>query len=374
MQTSTRQDRPQWNHLMGTIDKTTQEAFSWLQYVLNPDKGNIPYIQDWQAIYDFVVKQQIIGVCSPTPYSIRVDQDVLFQWIGDEQQIRNQNKNLNKRIEELSQILDEAGFRSCILKGQGNAVMYPDPGLRSAGDIDVWIDADEKSVIGFVMNRYPNSERSFKHIKFPIFDDVDVDVHTTPLRLYHPCHKIELKKWILEHKNEQFDNHITLSSNGVKVSVPTARFNVVYQMGHILIHLLDEGIGLRHIVDYYYVLQTLGEMSDAEKHEIAMEWRKFGMLRLASGVMWVEKEILGLPEKFLIVEPNAKIGNIVLSEMLEGGNFGHHSNVQRLRNTYFSFRFAKAMHLMKIASLFPGEAIFRMIHKFKMFIVHIMGR
>ena len=252
--------------------------------------------------------------------------------------------------------------------------MYPDPGLRSAGDIDVWIDADEKSVIGFVKNRYPNSERSFKHIKFPIFDDVDVDVHTTPLRLYHPCHKIELKKWILEHKNEQFDNHITLSSNGVKASVPTARFNVVYQMGHILIHLLDEGIGLRHIVDYYYVLQTLGEMSDAEKHEIAREWRKFGMLRLASGVMWVEKEILGLPEKFLIVEPNAKIGNIVLSEMLEGGNFGHHSSVQRLRNTYFSFRFAKAMHLMKIASLFPGEAIFRMIHKFKMFIVHIMGR
>jgi len=350
------------------------ECIQWLHYVLNPKGGSIPHIKDWQAVYDFAEKQQILGVCSPTPYSIRVDQDVLFQWIGDEQQIRNQNKVLNDRIEELSQILNEADFRFCILKGQGNAEMYPDSELRCAGDIDVWIDADEKSVIGFVKNRYPDTEKSFKHMKFPVFDDVDVDVHTTPLRLYSPSHKKELKKWIILQKDEQFAHSISLSSNGVKVSVPTARFNVVYQMGHILIHLLDEGIGLRHMVDYYYVLRTLGRLSEVEKHVIAGEWRRFGMLRLATGVMWVEKEILGLPKDLLIVEPNAKRGNMLLEKMLEGGNFGHHSSVQRLRDTYFSFRFVKAMSLMKIASLFPGEAIFRLFHKIEMFVKHIIGR
>lgn len=359
---------------MGAIDNATQEVFLWLQFVLNPDKGIVPQVQDWQTVYNFAEKQQIIGVCSPTPYSVRVDQEVLFQWIGDEQQIRTQNNVLNKRIEELSQILNEAGFSFCLLKGQGNAEMYPDPGLRCAGDIDVWIDADKKSVIGFVKKRFPDVEQTFKHIKFPVFDDVDVDVHTTPLRLYYPSHKRELKKWIHQRKDEQFAHIISLSSNSLNVSVPTARFNVVYQMGHILIHLLDEGIGLRHMIDYYYVLRTLGRLSDAEKHEITEEWQRFGMLRLATGVMWVEKEILGLPEGYLIVEPNAKIGNIVLSEMLEGGNFGHFGSVQRLKDTYFAFRFAKAVHLMKIASLFPGEAIFRLIHKIEMFAAHIIGR
>ena len=359
---------------METIDHATQEAILWLRFVLNPDKGIIPQVQDWQAVYDFAEKQQIIGVCSPTPYSVRVDQDVLFQWIGDEQQIRNQNKVLNKRIEELSQILSEAGFSFCILKGQGNAEMYPDPELRCAGDIDVWIDAGEKSVIGFVKKRYPDIEQTFKHIKFPVFDDVDVDVHTTPLRLYYPSHKRALKKWILHQKDKQFAHTIRLSSNGLDVSVPTARFNVVYQMGHILIHLLDEGIGLRHMIDYYYVLRTIGRLSDAEKREITEEWQRFGMLRLASGVMWVEKEILGLTEELLIVEPNAKRGNMLLDKMLEGGNFGHHSSVQRLKDTYFAFRFAKAVHLVKIASLFPWEAIFRLIHKIEMFVEHIMKR
>lgn len=350
------------------------ECLLWLRYVLNSRRDSIPPIRNWQAVYDFAVKQQIIGVCSPTPYSVRVDQKVLYRWIGDEQQIRNRNHVLNKRIEELSKILTEAGFRFCILKGQGNAEMYPDPGLRCAGDIDVWIDADEKSVIGFVKKRYPDIGQTFKHIKFPVFDDVDVDVHTTPLRLYHPSHKRELEKWILHQKDKQFAHTIRLSSNGLDVSVPTARFNVVYQMGHILIHLLDDGIGLRHMVDYFYVLQALGRLSEAEKHEIAGEWRKFGMLRLASGVMWIEKEILGLPEEFLIVGPDAKRGNMLLGEMLEGGNFGHHSPFQRLKDTYFAFRFAKAVHLMKIASLFPREAIFRLIHKIEMFAAHIIDR
>lgn len=359
---------------MGTIDNITQDAILWIQFVLNPNKGFVPQVQGWQAVYDFADKQQIIGVCSPTPYSVRVDQEVLFQWVGDEEQIRSQNKVLNKRIKELSKILNEAGFRFCILKGQGNAEMYPDPGLRCAGDIDVWIDADEKSVIGFVKNRYPDTEKSFKHIKFPVFDDVDVDVHTTPLRLYHPSHKRELKKWIHQRKDEQFAHIISLSSNSLNVSVPTARFNVVYQMGHILIHLLDEGIGLRHMIDYYYVLRTLGRLSDAEKHEITEEWQRFGMLRLATGVMWVEKEILGLSEELLIVEPNVKRGNMLLDEMIEGGNFGHHSSVQRLKDTYFAFRFAKAMNLMMITSLFPGEAIFRMFHKIEMFVKHIIKR
>ena len=350
------------------------ERFLWLRYVLSPEKEITPCILNWQALYDFAEKQQIIGVCSPTPYPIKVDTDVLFQWIGDEELIRSQNVVLNKRIEELSQILNEAGLRFCILKRQGNAEMYPDPGLRCAGDIDVWIDADEESVIGFVKKRYPDIEQTFKHIKLPVFDDVEVDVHTTPLKLYHPAHKKALKKWIAEHKTEQFSNRIQLSSVDVSVNVPTARFNVIYQMGHILIHFLDEGIGMRHFVDYYYVLQKIGCLSVTEKQLIANEWKSLGMLRLASGVMWVEKEILGLSEELLIVEPNPKMGQRLLSEILDGGNFGHHHSIHQLKDSFFIFRFSKAAHLLKIITLFPGEAIFRLLHKGKVLVEHIVGR
>lgn len=350
------------------------ETFLWLQFVLEPQKKNMPKVQNWQALYDFAVKQQIIGVCSPTPYSIKVDSDVLFQWIGDEQQIRQQNELLNMRIKGLSSILEGAGFRFCILKGQGNAEMYLDPGVRCAGDIDVWIDGSEKSVIDFVRGKFPEIKQTFKHIKFPVFDDVEVDVHTTPLKLYHPVHKKALKKWITAHKKEQFSNRLQLSNVDVSVNVPTARFNVIYQMGHMLIHLLDEGIGMRHFVDYYYVLQKLGRQTEIDKLKIVNEWDSLGMLRLASGVMWVEKEILGIPDELLICEPNSQRGKILLSEILDGGNFGHHHSIHQLRNSFFIYRFSKSAHLLKIITLFPGEASFRLLHKGMVVIKHFIGR
>jgi hypothetical protein len=205
-----------------------------------------------------------------------------------------------------------------------------------------------------------------------VFKNVGVDVHSTPLKLYCPKHNHALKEWIAVHKAEQFAHKIKLSGSDVTVSVPTARFNVVYQMGHILIHLLDEGIGLRHMVDYYYVLRTLGSLSEAEKQQISEEWNRLGMLRLATGVMWVEKEILGLPNELLIVKPNVKRGKVLLEEMLEGGNFGHYSSIQELEGSYFTFRFSKAVKLMKISQLFPAEASYRMLHKAKFFVRHII--
>lgn len=348
------------------------ECLQWLRFVLNPNRDSIPQVQDWQAVYDFAEKQQLIGVCSPSLYPVKGDMDLLFQWFYDEQQIRKLNRILNKHVKALCGILNQAGFSFCILKGQGNAEMYPDAGLRYPGDIDVWIDGDEEAIIGFVKKHFPDINQTFKHIKFPVFKNVDVDVHSTPLKLYCPKHNHALKEWIAVHKAEQFTHKIKLSGSDVTVSVPTARFNVVYQMGHILIHLLDEGIGLRHMVDCYYVLRALGNLSEAEKQQISEEWNMMGMLRLATGVMWVEKEILGLPAELLIVKPNAKRGKVLLGEMLEGGSFGFHSSIQEQRDSFYTFRFSKAAKLMKISTLFPGEASYRMLNKVKMLVKHII--
>ena len=44
------------------------ECLQWLRFVLNPNRDSIPQVQDWQAVYDFAEKQQLIGVCSPSLY------------------------------------------------------------------------------------------------------------------------------------------------------------------------------------------------------------------------------------------------------------------------------------------------------------------
>jgi hypothetical protein len=43
---------------------------------------------------------------------------------------------------------------------------------------------------------------------------------------------------------------------------------------------------------------------------------------MAGAMMWVLHDVLGLPEEKLLCQPNKRIGQLFLNEILEGGNFG----------------------------------------------------
>ena len=337
----------------------------WLHFILN-DRQTMPVVKDWEEIYDFSVKHSIIGICNPFELHVQLPSELLFQWIGDVEQIKESNKLINRRATELYKYINDAGFKCCILKGQGNATMYPNALLRCPGDIDVWVDADKDTLYGYVKEHFPDSEESIKHIKMPLFDDVDVDVHYVPLKSYHPLHNRRIEQWLTDNKDEQFRNFVRLEGCSSAISIPTARFNAVYQLCHILVHLCDEGIGLRQIVDYYYVLQNLRDSSDEEKRKIVETWKRLGMLRLAKAVMWIEHEILGLDEACLLVDPNRHYGRVIAKDILEGGNFGKHSRRQRYKRFgKIVVAFVDLRRYVQLMDCIPGEAFFRGIEKFK---------
>lgn len=353
---------------MGKTEKRFSEGLAWLRFVLNPT-GDIPTVRDWKALYEFADKHKITGVCDPTKYDVKIGIDALSLWLGDLEQIKASSSLLNKRVEELSRLLDEAGLSHCILKGQGNAEMYPDPLLRMPGDIDVWVDADEKTVLEFIRDRYPEAVESYKHVKFPLFDDVPVDVHVTPLKFYCPKYDKRLQRWISEHKKKQFEHRIQLTGGKKEINVPTTRFNAVYQLGHMLIHLYDEGVGLRHLVDYYYVLKKLNA-SDKERDEISGVLKSLGMMRFAKAVMWVEKDVLGLRAEDCIVVPDEKFGRRFLEDVLEGGNFGQYSSKYKGKTGFYWMGMVEAKWIWVLMNFAPCEAVFCLLRKMRTAIRH----
>lgn len=339
------------------------ERLQWLRYVLNPS-GKIPAVSNWQRLLEFADEQALTGICMPTQRPENLDQNLLLEWIGVCQQIESQNKLLNEQAAKLYVKLKEVGLRCCILKGQGNSMMYPNPLMRCSGDIDVWVDASEEELQAYVKSVFPDEEESFKHIKFPVFKDTEVDMHYTPLKVYHPANNRRLQSWIKKKKDEQMTHYVRLDGTETDIAIPTAAFNAVYQLGHILIHLEDEGIGLRQIVDYYYVMRLVDGLRDAEKTEIVKTWQRLGLRKLAGAVMWVEKELLGLSEEYLLVPPDEKMGRLLAEDILEGGNFGHHSSRQGYKEYgRYVKKCADAWHLIRLSSCFPSEAFFRGVSK-----------
>jgi len=325
------------------VNESTISALSWLRFSV-ARVSQAPTISDWYTVYDFLDKQKILGVCSPLDCNVRMDQTLLFKWIGSVEQIKASSALLNQRTIELCKILEDDGWRCCVLKGQGNAQIYPNPLLRQPGDIDVWIDADEEQIDSYVKSKFPDAVECFKHIKFPIFNDVEVDIHHIPLKFRPPRYQRKIQQWLETNKEDQFGHKIVLAGTDRQISVPTAEFNAVYQLGHIMIHLLAEGVGFRHFIDYYYVLNQLEGTPLEIKEQICHDWKQLGMMRLASAVMWIEYEVLGLRESLLLTTPDKRLGSIILEDVLEGGNFGKYAK----RHTYVGpFRICKRYATLK---------------------------
>ena len=213
---------------------------------------------DWQELYAIAKKQCLVGILFdgikklPAEH-VGMKKELLLQWMAESQMLENANVRLNDAAIQVSEWFRKKGFRTCILKGQGNALMYPNPYSRTPGDIDIWVEGGDKRVISFVRSISPHEKACYHHIEFPSYKGIEVEVHYRPSFLLCFWHTRKLQKYYERVKEEQFSHRVMLGEQG-EIAIPTAEFNLIFQLTHIYAHLMNEGIGLRQLVDYYYVL------------------------------------------------------------------------------------------------------------------------
>ena len=213
---------------------------------------------DWQELYAIAKKQCLVGILFdgikklPAEH-VGMKKELLLQWMAESQMLEKANVRLNDAAIQVSEWFRKKGFRTCILKGQGNALMYPNPYSRTPGDIDIWVEGEDKRVISFVRSISPHEKACYHHIEFPSYKGVEVEVHYRPSFLLCFWHNRKLQKYYERVKEEQFSHRVMLGEQG-EIAIPTAEFNIIFQLTHIYAHLMNEGIGLRQLVDYYYAL------------------------------------------------------------------------------------------------------------------------
>ena len=220
---------------------------------------------DWRQLYTFASQQAILGFCfdginrlnQEYPEELKknpIERDLLMTWMGAAQQIRRQNMKVNVVASKLYSMLREDGLRCCILKGQGNALMYPNVYSRNPGDIDVWVNASREQITEYAQKHFEiGDDIRFHHLETS-FDGVPVELHFFPGIMNNPIYNARLQKWFKRNADLQCSNVVSLPDGIGEIVIPTTAFNVVYQLTHLYHHFFDEGIGMRQIIDYYYVV------------------------------------------------------------------------------------------------------------------------
>ena len=363
-------------------------CFAFLRYSLGKKENMSRVItgMDWQELYSFASKQALLGLCfegierlgKEYPVELKrnpIGRELLMTWMGKAQQIRRQNMKVNAVASKLFSMLREDGMRCCILKGQGNALMYPNPYSRTPGDIDVWINASRERIMEYASKKFVLGEDiRLQHLETSL-DGVPVELHFFPCSMNNPIYHARLQKWFKRNADLQCSNVVSLPDGIGEIAIPTTAFNVVYQLTHLYHHFFDEGIGMRQIIDYYYVvisdyLLVINDESLGIRDTLQRELKHLGLWKFAGAVMYVLHETLGLSEEKMIAPMDEKRGKLLLAEILNGGNFGQHFTKyghftqQGMAKKYF-LKIWRNMHFVRY---YPAEAlsepIFRTWHFF----------
>lgn len=306
-----------------------QEAFfDFLQFCIGSVEKIPASIKeaDWKMLYAIAKKQALTGVLfhgiKQLPKELAPDTELLMRWMGMAQNIRQQSIRLFLDSAKVCKKFKQVGFRNCILKGQGNALLYPDPYMRTPGDIDIYLNGGRNRVMQYINKVCPNQVIRYHHVDFPVMKTA-IEVHFTPSYMFFPIHNRRMQKWFKEVMDLQCSNVVTLPDGYGEITMPTTSFNVIYILSHLYRHVFTEGIGLRQLIDYYFVLQNT-DCNITNKAVLQRELKHLGLWKFAKAVMYVLHETLGLPEEKMIAPIDVNEGRFLLAEIMQGGNFGQY--------------------------------------------------
>lgn len=314
-----------------------------------------PNAAEWVALYQESQRQAVVGVMVDGLECLPQDQlppkEMLLQWIGLVQMNESACRLHQERARELTTLLDDAGYRSCVLKGIATAQLYPRPARRQCGDIDVWVapkvNGEGLKVHGFrkeltkwIKTLCSVGHSEWHHIEAKFFRDVSVEVHFHPAWLYNPIHNRKLQRFF----EQKMEESMIERSDGF--NYPTPDFDVVFSLVHTFHHLLEEGVGMRHIVDYFYILKALPQNEREKSYEII---RVLGLEKFLRAMTWVLQNACGLSSEFLLCNPNETEGKFLFNEIMAGGNFGK-ARIDGLTRNSFSRYMVMVKH-------YPSEVL-----------------
>ena len=337
-----------------------------------------PSQKEWKQLFLFLQQQSLLGVAMPMLKTLPREQcptgDLPLVWYTLGDRLRLMNQDLNRKCVEVSQWFEEHGFHTCILKGQGNAAMYPDPSLRNSGDIDVWLwprtvngqgatdngqqttDNGQQTtdngqwttdngqrltgkgeglmgtllpktslkkrraeILKFVRASLGEQDVFYHHVDFPMFEGTEVEVHFMPTWMNSYFNNNKLQRFLEAEAEASFCNETSIGEGQV-IHTPTWAMNVVFQLIHIQKHLFAEGIGLRQVMDYYYLLLRRG--SEEECQKVLDVVHDLGLDTFLASLQWVLQHVFGMKDEYLIGATDQENGALLLGEILSGGNFG----------------------------------------------------
>ena len=205
-----------------------------------------------------------------------------------------------------------------------------------------------EKVVEWANSHEKTEPAGYLHVGCNFFDDTEVELHYRPTYMRSLRHNKRLQKFCEAHKDDWAETSGMI--------VPSWNFNVIYQLSLIYRHLFGLGVGMRQLMDYFFLL------SNTKNHglctNLSSTLSNMGLLKFAGAVMYVMLEVFGMEEKYLICPVDEKRGRMLLEKVMQTGNFGKMDKKQKeARKTTSGSLMYKLQQWWKLVWLYPEETL-----------------
>ena len=228
---------------------------------------------------------------------------------------------------ELHELMTANDMPYVAMKGLASAMYYPEPNLRSMGDVDFLVAKENVSQAGKLL----------ESIGFAVDhgeedDGIHIAYTRPPMSIWELHHSVngipnnEVGELIRAEMDKTIPTAETAEVDGSTCRLPDKLHHGLIMLLHTASHLTSEGVGLRHLCDWAVFASTL---SDAEFREIFEKKLKgFGLWRFAQVLTLLGIRNLGAPKRVWALEAvesrkvNEEMLEGLMNDILSGGNFG----------------------------------------------------
>lgn len=228
---------------------------------------------------------------------------------------------------ELHELMTAAGMPYVAMKGLASAMYYPEPNLRSMGDVDFLV----------AKNSVAQAGKLLESVGFAVDHGEDDDgIHIAytrpPMSIWELHHSVngipnnDVGEQIKSEMDKTISTAETVEVDGATCRLPDKLHHGLIMLLHTASHLTSEGVGLRHLCDWVVFASAL---SDAQFREIfEKKLKNFGLWRFAQVLTMLGINYLGAPKRVWALQAveSHKVDDETLeglmNDILSGGNFG----------------------------------------------------
>lgn len=303
--------------------------------------------EQWLSLLLMSQQQGVTGLMSDSvlrlPEACQPPGQLRMQWFGYNHAVRHQQKLFSAARNEVLGWFAEAGIRCAVFKGDTLNALYPVPGLRMNGDVDLWFpDADGvERAMALLRERGIELRQTVYH------DEINFTYQNVTFELQKDFLNLPFSSRV-PHNLIQSESPVF---SGYRLH-PEA--DTVMILTHAARHFIEMGLGLRHLCDWAVWLHRNGSTPEVQRGLAEIR-------RLGAGVFLTEFTalavfLLGLdfPEsESLIRRSRPERRERLLRELLLQGNLGKSHSQHKNSESNLRYYCKASLRELSLAPFWP---------------------